>query len=113
MPPERPRTRARFGPLDIGAARDALASEPTLRALGRLASLIMPETVAQLGALDEALPELVDEMNRQAADVVRKEAGALDRELASSFAGAIDDLLTAAKKRAPKSRRLPPKKKKR
>ena len=110
--PRRRRAGRLIGAVDVGAMRDAIRSEPAVRALGALAALLIPETAKTLRTVDEILPDLVDELNAQAVDVVRKEADALDRELANGLAGAVDELLTGLKRRVAKSHRLPPAKKK-
>lgn len=99
--PDRPRH-----PNPFAAIRNAIATDPRCQLAMNALDQLLPQTAAQLRNLSDRLPDVADAVIDQARDQVVGEAQTLDRAVNRAIAGAIDELLVAARARTPPAKRL-------
>lgn len=101
-----PRARVGLNPEAIRGIGRALMRDPMVRAFAGVVEVLAPGVADAVRELDEHMPDVVGALEIETRANLSREMRGIDRRVAKSIRGLVDEALVATKKRAPKTKRL-------
>lgn len=80
--------------------------DPMVRAFAGVVEVLAPGVADAVRELDEHMPDVVGALEIETRANLSREMRGIDRRVAKSIRGLVDEALVATKKRAPKTKRL-------